>query len=156
MFLPGSEVARLLEGLRDEQVQPAGVDLTAREVFLIDSPGELDFSNRNRRIPEGKQLEFDTKIHLKQGCYRINYGEVVSIPEDTAGIVLPRSSLMRMGATVISALWDPGYHGRGQGLLVVFNPHGMVLHKGARVAQLFLIRGSSSGKYSGKFLGENL
>jgi dUTP pyrophosphatase len=156
MFLPGSEVAKVMDKIDGKQVQPAGVDITAVEVFRLDGPGEIDFSNERRRIPEGTRVDFEDKIHLEAGSYRITYGETVAIPEDAAGIVLPRSSLMRMGATVISALWDPGYRGRGQGLLVVFNKHGMVLHKGARIAQLFLVRGESSGKYSGKFQGENL
>lgn len=156
MFLPGSEVERYMKGVTAKQVQPAGVDITASEVFAIDGPGEIDFSNENRKIPEGKKLEFTNKLHLEAGSYRVTYGETMAIPEDAAGIVLPRSSLMRMGATVISALWDPGYEGRGQGLLVVFNKHGIVLHKGARIAQLFLIKGKSSGKYSGKFQRENL
>lgn len=145
-----------MKGVTTKQVQPAGVDITVQELFAIDGPGEIDFSNENRRIPKGEKLEFDGKTRLEAGSYIVTYGETVAIPEDAVGIVLPRSSLMRMGATVISALWDPGYEGRGQGLLVVFNRHGIVLHKGARIAQLFLIKGRSSGKYSGKFQGENL
>lgn len=156
MFLSGPEVEKFIEGAQLKQVQPAGVDLTVVDVFELDSPGEIDFSNENRKVPKGKKIEFDDKIHLNQGAYRIIYGESVKMPEDAAGVVLPRSSLMRMGATVISALWDPGYEGRGQGLLVIFNPQGLILHRRARVAQLFLIRGKASGKYEGTYHKENL
>ena len=156
MFLPGSKVAEFMDGIKAKQVQPAGVDITASEVFRLDGPGEIDFSNENRKIPKGEKLDFSDKLHLEPGSYRITYGETITIPENVVGIALPRSSLTRMGGTIISALWDPGYRGRGQGLLVVFNQHGIVLHKGARIAQLFFIKGESSGKYSGRFQNENL
>jgi len=45
-----------------------------------------------------------------------------------------------MGATIQSALWDPGYEGRGVGLLIVMNPYGIVLEKGARIAQFILMK----------------
>jgi dUTP pyrophosphatase len=65
---------------------------------------------------------------------------------------------MRMGATVISALWDPGYEGRGEGLLIVENPHGIVLEKNARVVQLIFIRLESkpTSKYRGAYMLEGL
>jgi dUTP pyrophosphatase len=154
--MPGSEVAKFLTNVKAKQVQPAGVDLTAAEVFRLDGPGELDFSNEQRKIPKGEKIDFGDRVELEQGAYVVTYGEAVEIPEDAVGILFPRSSLMRMGATVISALWDPGYRGRGQGLLVVSNPHGIVLHRGARIAQMVLFRGQSSGAYSGRFQDENL
>ncbi len=154
MFLSGREIAKFVDVLDGRQVQPAGVDLTVSEVERLVEPGEIDFSNENRKIPEGEKLVFDEKIPLEPGVYRIRYGETVRIPEDCIGILLPRSSLLRMGATVFGALWDPGYEGRGQGLLQVFNPHRIVLHRNARVAQLIFIRGSASGRYGGRYQGE--
>ncbi len=157
MFVSGEKMANFLDPIKNKQIQPAGVDLTVIEVFEIDSVGEIDFSNENRKVPEGKKLEFsENKIHLKPGSYKIMYGEAVKMPKDALGIVLPRSTLMRMGATVISALWDPGYQGRGYGLLVVFNPHGIIIHRNARVAQIFMIKGKTNKEYEGTYKGENL
>lgn len=156
MFLPGTETAKFLEGLKDEQVQPAGIDLTVDRIFAIDEAGEIDYSNENRKVPEGRELEFSGKIHLDPGTYRIVYNEVVAMPEDAIGVGLPRSSLMRMGGTVVCGLWDPGYKGRSQGLLVVFNPKGITVHRNARLVQLFLIKGGKAGKYSGAYQNENL
>lgn len=156
MFLPGTETARFLEGLKNEQIQPAGIDLTVDKIFAIDEAGEIDYSNENRKVPEGTELKFQDKVHLKQGTYRIIYNEVVAMPENAIGVGLPRSSLMRMGGTVVCGLWDPGYKGRSQGLLVVFNPKGITVHKNARLVQLFMIRGETAGKYAGTYQGENL
>lgn len=60
----------------------------------------------------------------------------MSIPRDAAAIGRARSSLLRCGATLETALWDPGYRGRSQSLLVVYNPAGLKLKKKARLMQL--------------------
>lgn len=44
--------------------------------------------------------------------------------------------MLRNGASVETAIWDPGYQGRSSSLLVVSNPHGLRLKRDARVAQL--------------------
>ena len=69
----------------------------------------------------------------------------------------PRSSLLRCGVTVNTAVWDAGYSGRSQSLLVVYNPLGFRLQKDARVVQLvfFRLTGETKG-YQGKYQGENL
>jgi len=154
MFLPGSEVATALDRVTKEQIQPAGVDLTVDAVWELDQAGELDFSNEHRRVPEGRELAFKTPLHLSPGAYVVRYGQKVSVPADCMGLVLPRSSLMRMGATLTSAIWDPGYSGQGRGLLIVMNPHGIILHPNARIGQLTLIRGRATGAYSGTYQHE--
>lgn len=154
MFVPGSEAAEFLEGVKEKQVQHAGVDLTVDALWTIEEEGELDFSNQNRKVPEGKPLDFSKQVHLEPGCYVVRYGQKISVPENCMGIVFPRSSLMRMGANLISALWDPGYRGLGKGLLVVFNPKGIILHPGARIGQIAFIKGEASGSYSGTYQDE--
>jgi len=69
----------------------------------------------------------------------------------------PRSSLLRCGVTVGTAVWDAGYEGRSQSLLVVYNPRGFRLQKNARVAQLIFMRlsGKTEG-YKGAYQGENI
>ncbi|MBR9681181.1 MAG: deoxyuridine 5'-triphosphate nucleotidohydrolase [Candidatus Altiarchaeota archaeon] len=154
MFIPGNEVAKNLEGVNEEQIQPAGVDLTVDAIWEMDSSGELDFSNKSRKIPKGRELDFESPIHLNPGGYLVRYGEKISIPKDCVGMVLPRSSLMRMGATLVSALWDPGYTGRGKGLLIITNPHGIDLHPNARIGQMTFFRGDAKGTYEGSYQNE--
>jgi dUTP pyrophosphatase len=147
------------------QGQPAGFDLTCAQVAAFTGAGVLDFTNKHRRLPETKELAWEAtriededveQVRLDPGGYLVTYGEEISVPPDCAGLVLPRSSLMRMGATLHSALWDPGYSGRGQGLLTVHNP--LTLHRRARIGQFVLIMlESAAGKlYAGTYQGENL
>ena len=144
----------------EEQFQPAGVDLSVQSVWAFDGAGAIDLDNKKRKLPEYHQLTpvADGSIHLGVGAYKIIFNETVSIPIDCAAMARSRSSLLRMGASVQTALWDPGYKGRSEALLVVHNPHGLTLHPDARVAQLVFIRleKASGETYMGKYQGENL
>jgi dUTP pyrophosphatase len=86
----------------------------------------------------------------------VRYAERVAVPVDCGGLCFPRSSLIRMGVHVPTAVWDAGYAGRGQGLLIVTNPHGVRLQRGARIVQLVLFRLSEAVKagYAGRYQHE--
>ncbi len=162
MIVPGSKLlqgGQITEIVNVSQVQPAGIDLTLKEAHELSDAGEIDFDNSKRRISTTKKLEFDATftLHLSQGCYKIVYNEYVSIPLDCAAFGFPRSSLLRCGADVRCAVWDPGYHGRSESLLVVHNPHGIMLHKDAKVMQLVFVRLEAKAEkgYEGKYKGEN-
>ncbi|MCX8198334.1 MAG: deoxyuridine 5'-triphosphate nucleotidohydrolase [Candidatus Micrarchaeota archaeon] len=160
MILGGERACRMVKHMIGEsQAQPAGVDLTLSQVMRFSSEGEIDYDNSKRRISQSRQLEFDKqgKIRLKPGCYKIMYNEWVEIPLGCAAFGFPRSSLLRCGADIRCAVWDPGYRGRSESLLLVHNPKGIVLHKNARVAQLVFARLEKQAKegYRGKYQGEN-
>jgi dUTP pyrophosphatase len=151
---PGSPAPEL-------QLQPAGYDLTVRCVERFVGPGSIDLTNARRSLPELGELPWesvepcDESVMLEQGGYLITYNEEIAIPRDAAAIVLPRSSLMRCGAVLHSALWDPGYRGRGQGLLTVFSS--LRLYKDARVGQIvyFAMQSAAAKEYAGVYQGEN-
>lgn len=140
------------------QLQPGGFDLTLRSVSRHTCAGQLAFDNTERKLPEMQPLEFgrDGYIQLEPGAYSITYNEVVNLPRDVMALGLPRSSLLRCGASLHTAVWDAGYSGRSESLLVVYNPHGLRLKKNARVLQLvfFSLSGESQG-YRGRYQGEN-
>ncbi len=144
---------RWISDISSDQIQPNGIDLTVGNIFTLKGSGLL--TRQEREIPEYDELESKLNYwYLKQGAYIVRYNEFVRIPNNAVGIVLPRSSLLRMGATIYSALWDSGYEGRGIGLMEVFNPHGIKLGKDARIAQIIFISARSSGKYEGVWKGE--
>lgn len=145
------------------QRQQAGYDLTLKHVAKFNGTGAIDFSNQHRLLPTTETLEFvsENRQHLlfcdlEPGAYQVTYNETIEIPANCAGLVLPRSSLLRSGCTLHSALWDPGYKGKGIGLLVAYQP--LRLFKNARIGQMVFIRLESSATtlYSGRYLNENL
>ncbi|MEM0225759.1 MAG: deoxyuridine 5'-triphosphate nucleotidohydrolase [Thermofilaceae archaeon] len=150
----------LIEGWVDlnVQLQPAGFDLTLKEVRRFKGVGHIDFDNRGRVLPDTEPIPFepDGRVHLSKGAYVLVFNEIVNLPLGIAAIAKPRSSLIRCGASVETAVWDPGYRGRSRALLVVYNDSGIVLERNARVVQLMFIRvqGASVG-YGGAYQGES-
>lgn len=143
-----------------DHVQPNGIDLSVDAVWRFSGPGELGVSSAARVLPEREELPFDAEgwLQLEAGTYGIRYAEAVSLPTDCGGLCFPRSSLLRMGVHVPTAVWDAGYTGRGEGLLVVLNPAGMRVQRGARIAQLvvFGLSAAASRAYAGKYQNEGL
>ncbi len=156
--LPGWLAAVLLgDGVSAVQVQPAGVDLRLDTVEELVEAGRLGVGERVR--PRGRPIEpVDGWYRLGPGYYRIRFLDPVAVPSSAVGLCFPRSSLLRMGASVLCAVWDPGYRGRGEALLAVFNAYGVELERGARIAQLVFLRvgGAPGGLYEGVYQGEGL
>ncbi len=151
----------LIEGYisLDEQVQANGFEMTVRDIATHRTGGKIAASNSQRVLSELEPLSFDGtgSIELAPGCYMITYNEIVHIPKNLMALGRPRSSLLRCGVNVGLAIWDAGYEGRSQSLLVVYNQQGFTLQKNARVAQLvfFELTGETEG-YKGIYQGENI
>jgi dUTP pyrophosphatase len=151
----------LIEGYLNlgEQLQPNGVDFTLRDIFSMQSAGKIAVSNKERVVSTQFKLTFgdDGFIHLPNGIYSITYNEIVNLPKNVMALATPRSSLLRCGVTVNTAVWDAGYSGRSESLLVVYNPEGFDLQKNARIVQLvfFQLTGETEG-YNGTYQGENI
>jgi dUTP pyrophosphatase len=153
MFKSGRFVASHLGELRENQVQPNGVDLTLETVFEQVGTGRIERDGKT----VGERRELDTEdglFHLDPGGYVVRYAERVVIPDDHVGFLYPRSSLLRNSCMLDTAVWDAGYEGRGEGLLEVYHP--VELEPGARIAQLVLADAAHEGTYEGSYQGEHI
>jgi len=159
-------VSELIDPVK--QVQPCGVDLTVSKIEMYKGRGTIDFDNSQRSLP---RLEEAGKIRqtweiskkseswqLPTGCYLITFNEVVSVPSDCMGIARPRSSLLRMGATMETSVWDPGYKGRSQCMLVVHNTQGIQIFPNAKLLQIVFMKLNKESEvlYNGAYQGEGL
>ena len=143
----------------EQQVQPNGIDLTLREVGLLQSPGKIAVMDSQRQVSDLAPLVFDGLgfIDLMPGAYIITYNEIVHLPKNIMALATPRSSLLRCGVTVNTAVWDAGYSGRSQSLLIVYNPHGFRLQRNARIVQLVFLRLTQKTEgYRGAYQKENI
>jgi dUTP pyrophosphatase len=165
MILGKTELIKLIDGLvsgaidAEAQLQANGFELTAGKVSSYEGAGRIGFSNDDRSLPDTKAMPWgdDGWLFLGPGCYKVIFNEVVSIPKDACAIGLPRSSLLRMGVSVHTAVWDAGYRGRSEALLVVYNKDGFHIKKDARILQLLFMRLESGQEgYKGRYMGENV
>ena len=143
----------------EEQVQPNGIDFTLREVALLQSSGKITVENNQRLVSDLSPLVFDGLgfIDLAPGAYIITYNEIIHLPKNVMALATPRSSLLRCGVTINTAVWDAGYSGRSQSLIVVYNPQGFRLQRNARITQLvfFQLTQETEG-YQGAYQRENI
>jgi dUTP pyrophosphatase len=137
---------KLIEGYIDlaTQLTPNGFDLTVSSIAELDAPGAVDFSNKERVVPEGRDIvpektdpldKFGWWI-LKKGIYKVKTNETVNLPLDLTAMAFTRTTLLRMGAFTQHGVWDAGYKGKSEFVLVVENPAGIRIKQNARIAQL--------------------
>lgn len=141
-----------------EDIDCAGLRLHLDKVFIFKSRGKLYRDSKHLpEVDEIKPSEKNTYI-LNPGAYKIRYKEVVKVPDNAIAMAIPRSTLLRAGATIYTAVWDPGYSGRGEGLMVVFNPNGIEIEASAQVAQLIFIYMDrrTAFTYQGSYQYENI
>ena len=126
---------------------------------MLQSPGKIGVMDSQRLVSDLAPLVFDGLdfIDLVPGAYIIAYNEIIHLPKNVMALASPRSSLLRCGVTVSTAVWDAGYSGRSQSLMVVYNPQGFRLQRNARIVQLvFLQLTSETEGYQGAYQEENI
>ena len=152
----------LASGLADAsaQVQANGLDMTLASVAAFTGAGRIGTANAERVLPETRELAFDADgwLRLEPGAYVVRLAEEVRLPGNVMAFGKPRSSLLRSGVAVHNAVWDAGYQGRSQALLVVYNPAGFSVARGARILQLVFLTldAPTTAPYAGRYQGELL
>jgi dUTP pyrophosphatase len=149
---------QLITNMVDQNVQvsPNGVELTLQKFYTFKEAGAIDFSNQERHIPNHEEVPLKRgRYVLQPGTYLVTYNEIVRIPTNIIAIGRPRSSLLRSGVSIESAVWDAGYEGRSRGLLTVYNPNGFVVKPNARLLHLvFFQLMKETQPYEGVYQGE--
>lgn len=151
----------LLSGLPDpeNQLQPNGVDITVEQVSRFVGRGVLGVSNAHRVLPEIEDLAWGTDgmLDLAPGTYQVRFNETVHLPAWLMAYARPRSSLLRSGVALHTAVWDAGYAGRGVSLMVVYHPAGFRLERDARICQLvFHPLSAATAGYAGAYQREGM
>ena len=167
--LSGEEIAGLIAGdppllegfpSLELQLQPNGFDLSLLSVSRFAAPGQLGVTDESRVLPETAPLDYDGDgwVELAPESYLVVFNEVVNLPTDLMALGRPRSSLLRSGVSLHTAVWDAGYRGRSQSLLTVHHPGGFRLQRNSRLAQLvfFRIPAPPQQGYRGRYQGEGL
>lgn len=152
-MISGEKILReLYDDLKDEQYQPAGIDLTLDTVSKLEHNGGTVYGLLNdvKVLPQQKELKI---VNMQVGGmiksvfvldpevpYIATTAEQIKIPKDAGQLYLPRSSLLRAGVDVRTAFGDPGFYGHLSFLIINHTDKMFVLEKGVRFAQLINIR----------------
>ena len=141
-----------------QQLQPNGVDITLERVSLLHGRGQIGRTNTERVLPAVEDLPWnaDGALDLAPGAYHVRFNETVNLPTWLMAYARPRSSLLRSGVALHTAVWDAGYAGRGTSLLVVYHPDGFRVARDARICQLVFhcLTAPAGAGYSGAYQHE--
>lgn len=150
--------------LKEDQYQPAGIDLTLDKVSeLKHNDGTIYGLLKNAKVlPAQEELESKSIMvsgmiadvfTLEPQCsYIATTKEKIKIDEQSGQLYLPRSSLLRAGIDVRTAFGDPGFEGHLSFLIINHTNKEFVLEKGVRFAQLVDIDATGvKGGYDGDY-----
>lgn len=156
MFESGAYVAQHVSPIDDAQIQPNGVDLTLAAIEQPIDAGRIGRTDKTvgdrQDIAPSELTDEGATYYLAPGAYVVRYTETVHIPEGHVGYIYPRSTLLRNGCMLHTAVWDAGYEGQGTGLLIVH--HDVEIEREARIGQLVLAEADHSETYDGSYQGE--
>ncbi|MFW9904264.1 MAG: hypothetical protein ACFFFH_08040 [Candidatus Thorarchaeota archaeon] len=136
---PGSEMQKCIP---QGDVQPNGIDISIGRLFQLSGTVKLISKKELRKYPELLELKpLNDFWHLDPNFYLVEVAEEIIIPNDAIGYVAPRSTLLRMGATVFSGIWDKGFQGIGDnhGRILLQTSLPFQIHTSAAIAQMIFI-----------------
>jgi deoxycytidine triphosphate deaminase len=143
---------KLIENVEEKNVEGSGVDLRAKTFYKLRTAAE--FMKDSRKLPEITEVQEDVLV-LKPGEYvLVETVEKVNMPEDLCALMSNRSSLFRCGASLRTAVIDPGYIGTLTFGLKNESQHELTIEKGARIGQIQFFRVEGATKlYEGRYQG---
>ena len=146
-----------------------GVDLSLRKICKLNTPGYVlkskTIASEQEELPKilfqlPESQESVTGWHIPKGTYIIHLNEGCNFGPNDTGYIILRSSLNRSGATIVSAVWDPGYCSQDGDVINTMSIRinvdtdlGIYIEENARVAQLLVFESEDTEQYNGQWQG---
>jgi dUTP pyrophosphatase len=143
----------------NHQLQPNGFDLCVDNIYQYNDDGYIGWMDK--RIPDYKPVEYFPNLgnmyFLQQGAYSFDILEIIKLPLDVCAVTIQRSSIMRCGCITNVGFWDSGYNGKGFSQLMVNNPYGLHIKKGANIIQMIFLKNTKETEgYNGSYQKEGI
>ncbi len=160
MILSDGEIREFIEKgslqispLRDEQIQPASVDITLGDTFSMIADSSVGIIKADEPAVY-KTITADKYLLLPGQFILATTKEYFKIPNDLTAFVEGRSSWGRLGLFIQNAGWvDPGFEGEITLELFNANKCAIELNVGVRIGQLVFaqMRKEAIEPYCGKY-----
>tara|TARA_R110002126_G_scaffold133211_1_gene277179 strand:- start:1362 stop:1844 length:483 start_codon:yes stop_codon:yes gene_type:complete len=156
MLLNADSVASLLNTRDKGKKAQVGYDLTLKTVNKVSggivmkdgtdiSPYEEVMLNIN---DAGKFL-----WQLEPGTYSLTFEQGCKLDSEHTAFIRHRSSILRSGGIITSGVYDPGFEVDEMGAMLIVTET-LLIEKGARVAQIIMIKNEKAMLYDGQFQGK--
>lgn len=158
---------KMYPGCNDKDYQPSGLDLRLGQVFCLKTDEHILYGlyGGHKFLPKQEELPL---TQFKTGSDELDdiFGWIldpnvpyicqvqnkIKIGDNNAQMYLPRSTLLRAGVNVYTALGDLGYNGHLSFLVINHSQRPFFIEEGERFAQLidFEVQGGSES-YDGDY-----
>lgn len=145
----------LIENVDEKNVQPSGVDLRVKCIYRLKNGGFLGINDRNTPDVEIVSDRSGEKVKLESNEFvLVETMEKVNMPKDVMATILPRSSLFRCGASLFTAVVDPGFQGTLTFGMKNLSEQSFEIEIGSRIGQIVFKEVKDNVKmYDGKYQG---
>ncbi len=142
----------IITNVPEECIAQVGIDLQVKYFAKIVGSGFIPKVGKTQ-LPQYEKLEWgeDNTITLQPGSYEVVFEQGCNFPDNVAGSIIHRSSVLRSGNLLISAEFDPGFQTTNIGsFMTVITP--IKIEKGARLGQMICHRTEiPADKYDGQW-----
>lgn len=152
MILGEKALRELYPDLDENQYQPAGIDLKLGDVKIFNGNEEVyAIVDGTKQLPNQQSIE---ESAVKIGSTKLEVGFMIEphvpyiavvknkikIPLDIIQLYFPRSSLLRAGVDVRTAVGDPGFDGHLSFLLINHSDTPFFIKKNERFVQMVCMK----------------
>ena len=157
MLLNANQVEQMLVTNGKGKKAQVGYDLTVKDVKAI--RGGILYADETQLEPydqiETMSVQKVDGDHrevwsLKPGIYSVTFEQGCKLDDQTTAFIRQRSSVLRMGGTVTSGVYDPGFEVDEMGGVMTLTKT-VVIEKGARLAQIIMFENNSAELYDGQW-----
>jgi len=157
MLLNANQVEQMLTTNNKGKKAQVGYDLTVSDVKSI--RGGMLFADTTVldkydevKLTTVEKSEGDKRNVwvLSPGIYSVTFEQGCKLDDKTTAFIRQRSSILRMGGTVTSGVYDPGFEVDEMGGVMTLTKN-IVLEKGARLAQIIMFENNSAELYDGQW-----
>ena len=157
MLLNANQVEQMLTTNGKGKKAQVGYDLTVTDIKSI--RGGMLFADKTvlesydevklTTVEKSEGDERDVWV-LTPGIYSITFEQGCKLDDKTTAFIRQRSSILRMGGTVTSGVYDPGFEVDQMGGVMTLTKT-VVLEKGARLAQIIMFENTPAELYDGQW-----
>ena len=155
MFLNAHQIEPLIQGTPGKKAQ-VGIDLTVCNIRQIG--GGFLYKDKTVVHPyydKRTEMQGDNEgWYLIAGhAYSVTFEQGIKLGSIHTAFIRHRSSLLRMGWTCTSGVYDPGFEVDQMGA-VIMGTSKIFIEKGARIAQIIVAENYNADLYNGQWQGE--
>ena len=155
MYLNSHEIDLLIKGVKGKKAQ-VGIDLTVKEIKQIGG-GSLykDETKLNEYLTLTPSIDNTGKegwFLIAGHSYSVTFEQGIELGSMHTAFIRHRSSLLRMGWTCTSGVYDPGFAVDEMGA-VITGTSNIFIEKGSRIAQIVVAENHRADLYDGQWQG---